>query len=358
MPLIYIASTGNHAGQSLITWALARRLTEKGLRVGFCKPFGTRPVQESGLLTDQDAILFKQILHLPEPLLQICPFPQPEQLQGRMDPDKILADFKSLALTFLLKYDVLLVMGSRHIFFDDATYPVPDAAFISGLNSDVILIDRFQKTAHSVYSILSVTSLLKEKIKSVILNRVPFNALEDVQAKVFSGLKAKGIPVSALIPDDPYLSYRTLGEIKEILSGEFLTNEQNLGQTVGGLTVGTGDLKDELRLFNRTYNKIILLKPSKSEKEGRESHKPRPIAGILLTNGRRPAAPLLKAAETAGLPVLLVPADAFRVLEQLQAHSPRLSPNDEAKVRYMTGFLDRDNALEELIKSLNLSPAA
>ena len=352
MPLIYIASTGNHAGASLITWALARRLTEKGLKVGFIKPFGTRPIQESDPFTDPDAVLFKQILHLPEPLIQICPFPQPEQLGGQVDPEKILSDFKSLTLTLLLKYDVLLVMGSRHIFFDDAVYPVPDKDFISGLKADTILIDRFQKISNSLYSILSVTSLLKERIKSVILNRVTYDALEEVKQKVSSNLKTKGVPITALIPDDPYLSYRTLGEIKEVLDGEFLTGEQNLGQTVGGLTVGTGDLKDELLLFNRTYNKIILLKPSKPDKESHEPRKPRPIAGILLTNSRRPAAPLLKAAENAGLPVLLVKEDAFQVMEHLQVHPPRLSPNDEAKVRYMTGFLDRDNALEELIKNL------
>jgi BioD-like phosphotransacetylase family protein len=352
MPLIYVATTGNHAGASLITWALAKRLTEKGLKVGFIKPFGTRPAQESGLFTDHDALLFKQVLRLPEPLIQICPFPQPEQLWGQFDPEKILADIKALALTLLLKYDVLLVMGSRHIFFDEAVYPIPDSAFISALNADLILIDRFQKISNSIYSILSVTSLLKEKIKGVIINRVTFNALADVKEKLFSNLKTKGVPISALIPDDPYLSFRTLGEIKEVLAAEFLTGEQNLGQTVGGLTVGIADLKEELLLFNRVYNKIILLKPSKPGTESQEPLKPRPLVGILLTNGRRPADPLLKAAEHSGLPVLLVKEDAFQVMERLESHPPRLSPNDDAKVRYMTGFLDRDNALEELIKNL------
>jgi BioD-like phosphotransacetylase family protein len=64
MPFLFIGSTGDRAGHSLVAWAIGRRLLEKGMSVGFIKPFGTDPVHIHGQWTDQDAFLFKEALNL------------------------------------------------------------------------------------------------------------------------------------------------------------------------------------------------------------------------------------------------------------------------------------------------------
>jgi BioD-like phosphotransacetylase family protein len=74
MAFLFIGSTGDQAGHSLVTWAVARRLLEKGYSVGFFKPFGTCPVNLKGKGTDQDALLFKEVLNLSDPLERICPY--------------------------------------------------------------------------------------------------------------------------------------------------------------------------------------------------------------------------------------------------------------------------------------------
>jgi len=48
MSFLFIGSTGDRAGHTLIAWAIARRLAEKGMSVGFIKPFGTDPVHMRG----------------------------------------------------------------------------------------------------------------------------------------------------------------------------------------------------------------------------------------------------------------------------------------------------------------------
>jgi len=52
LSFLFIGTTGDHAGHSLLTWAIARRLVEKGLNVGFLKPFGTYPVKLDEFWTD------------------------------------------------------------------------------------------------------------------------------------------------------------------------------------------------------------------------------------------------------------------------------------------------------------------
>jgi BioD-like phosphotransacetylase family protein len=64
MRSIFIGSTGGGPGQTLATWALAARLKEGGLKIGFFKPYGLLPdsaVSSPGSLCDPDVWLFKQV---------------------------------------------------------------------------------------------------------------------------------------------------------------------------------------------------------------------------------------------------------------------------------------------------------
>ena len=76
MNSIFIGSTGNEPGQTLAAWALASRLKEKGLKVGFFKPYGLLPNREPAageFLYDPDVLLLKQVLGLTEEGETLCP---------------------------------------------------------------------------------------------------------------------------------------------------------------------------------------------------------------------------------------------------------------------------------------------
>ena len=356
MSFLFIGATGNRAGKSLITWAVARSLLERDLKVGFIKPFGTYPVRMNGLWTDQDALLFKKVLNLEEPLDQICPYLFSEELWKQKGTGDMLKELKSLTQELSMGKDILLIMGSSHIFFNDASCPVPDISLITELGANFVLVDRYMKTSTSIYSILSISSLLKDRIKGIILNKVPPERLEEIKGQIIPSLAKKGVSITTALPDDPALSFRSLREIREVLDGTLLWGEENLEQPVGGMTVGSADLKEELLLFKRVYNKIILLEPFSSDTgmEAPPSH--RPIAGILLTGGRTPAPQVLQAAKRAKISLMLTKKDTFAALECLEESYPPLSFRDEGKARRMTDLMDRDGALDRLIQSLGFIP--
>jgi BioD-like phosphotransacetylase family protein len=357
MPFLFIGSTGNHAGQSLMTWSIALRLVERGLKVGFMKPFGSQSVRVKGRWADHDAFLFKRILKLREPLAQICPYLLPKETCRENQAEKILKEMNSVARELSMGKDILLIMGSSHIFYDETIYPAPDISLIKELRADSLLIDRFRKTSRSMYSILLVRSMLKEKVKGVILNRVPDEKLKEIQSEMLPSLSQKGIPLTIPIPEDPLLSFRNLWEIGEILNGEFLYGEENSRQPVGRMTVGPTDLKNELLILKRVYNKIILLKPRSSGRKIADTSARRTVAGILLTGGRNPPSQVLQAAKKANVPLMLVKADTFSALARLEQTPPRLSAKDEAKARRFTALLDQGGMFERLIRSLGLFPA-
>jgi BioD-like phosphotransacetylase family protein len=353
MSFLFIGSTGDRAGHSLTTWTIARRLLEKGLRVGFVKPFGTNPFYVQGSWTDHDAYLFREVLKLREPMERICPYLVSDERWRKKGNDEIMEEFKSLAQDLSEDKDVLLIMGSKHIFFDDAACPIPDISFLPELKANFLLVHRYRKISRSIYSILSVSSLLKESIKGIIVNRVPPDEADAVLNQLVLFLRQKGIPVTTALPEDPILSFRTLHEVSDVLSGELLFGEEKLEKPIGGITVGSADLTGELGLFKRVYNKIILLEPLPADLQASES--PRPVAGILLTSGRNPPPQLLQASKTANVPLMLVKYDTFAAMELLEQSASHLSPLDEIKVRHFTEMMDRDGALERLFQSLGIS---
>jgi BioD-like phosphotransacetylase family protein len=355
MSFIFTAATGDHAGHSLITWAIARRLLERGKSVGFVKPFGTHPINKEGLWTDRDALLFKEVLNLQEPMEHICPYLLSEETWCQRGTGEILEEIKSLAQEISAEKDVLLVMGSEHIFFDDSSRPIPDVALINELKADLVLISRFRDTAKSIYSILSISSLLKDRVKGIILNRVAPEKLEEISNQMIPSLAQKGVPIIAALPEDPVLSFRSLREIRDILNAETLWGEEGLELSVGGMTVGSTDLRGGLLLFKRAYNKIIFLEPSPLDAETEDAETRRPIAGILLTGGRSPAPQLLEAAKNAKTPLMLVKDDTFAVLERLEKTATGLASKDEFKVRHFTELMDHDGALDRLLQSFDIT---
>ena len=351
MSFLFVGSTGDRAGHSLIAWAIAQRLVDKGMTVGFIKPFGTDPVHLHGQWTDQDAFLFKQALNLPEPLERICPYLVSDESWREKGNDDILEELKTLAGEISEGKDVVLILGSKHIFFDDAACPVPDVTLIPELNADFLLVHRYRKTSKAIYSILSVSSLLRERVKGIFLNRVPVEEIKEIQTRLVPSLRAKGIPIVAALPEYAVLSFRSLKEVGEVLDGRWLWGE-DLGKPVGGMTVGATDLTEDLRLFKRAYNKIILLEPLF---DSADTADPRPVAGIVLTGGRNPAPALVEAAKRADLPLLLTRQDTFAALERLEQSISRLSPGDEVKVRHLLKLMDLEGALDRLLESLKIS---
>jgi BioD-like phosphotransacetylase family protein len=236
-----------------------------------------------------------------------------------------------------------MIIGSNHIYFDDAPHPLPDVSLISELNADTVLVHRYGKISTTLYSLLSVHSLLRENIKGTVINRVPDESFHEIQDQIVPVFSKKGIRNIALLPEDPVLSLRSIGEIKDILEGKILYGEEFLDRPVGGMTVGASDLGGELRLFRRIYNKIILLDPSAGSRK---------VSGILLTGNREPVDLVLEAAKKSDTPLILVKKDTFSVKECLEQSTPVLTPKNENKVLRLTAMMDRDDFLNRLLRSM------
>ncbi len=344
MTFLFIGTTGNQAGQSLVAWAVARRLKERGLTTGFFKPCPTPPLYRHDISGDSDALLFKDALDIQDPLEKICPDLDAWATSDDKDAANLMGEVSSLAAENAVGKDVLLIVGSEHIFFDEVTQLLPDVSLISELGADLILVHRYKKFSTTVYSLLSVISLLRERVKGIIINRVPLDCVAGLKAQIVPVLIQKG-PFVIVLPEDPVLTYKNVGRINQIIGGEIICGEAFLDRLVANITVGAGTLTGDLQVFRRVYNKIVLLGP---EDAGDNP------AGIILTGNRKPADPVLRAAEKSNIPLLLAKEDSFAVKERLENDAPVLTTADENKVIHFTAMMDEDNALNRLVDVLGL----
>ena len=228
MRSIFIGSTGGGPGQTLATWALAVRLKEKGLKVGFFKPYGLLPESSAsspGGHCDSDVLLFKQVLEMSEPEEVLCPItfpgnqiPEGVGLQGGELREKIQAGFQEVSRG----KDVVLIMGAKEIFFGEGVPGLSDGVLVKSFDSSVLLVDRYQRDNLTFYSLLTLNSFLDGRVKSAILNHVPPDKIDHVKTKVISFLQQKGVKSVVAVPQDPILAALTVSTIAEIIGGEIL----------------------------------------------------------------------------------------------------------------------------------------
>lgn len=342
MPFIFISSTGNRAGKSLLAWAVSQRLTEMGKKTGYFKPFSTKPVLINNQWTDSDAVLFKETLNIGEPLDMICPnivFNNPEGSPA------LIHEITASADKLKNSRDVLIISGAKHAFCNDLTCSIPDANIISEINAGLVLIHRFKKVPTTLYSLLSISSLLKNNIRGIVINRVPHDFVDDITNSVIPVLKNAGISNITVLSEDPLLSCWNLREICSLLNGRILYGEEYLERRVFKMTVGTSDLNDDLKIMKRVYNKIIFSGPPGTTPV---------VSGILLTGSRMPPDQVIEAARKSMTPLIIVKQDSFSALEQIEKASPFLSPSNTDKLFHFIKQLDRDNFLDRLINSLDL----
>lgn len=352
MTILFIGSTGDRAGHSLLTWAVGRRLLDKGRRVGFFKPFGARSAENEGLSEDPDALFFREAFGLRDPPEWICPYPWSEEGWGNPGAEEVVENCRALSKKLSQGRDILIVMGSKHVFFDEFSPPVSDVSLAKALEADVLLVHRYRNASRTAYTLLSVYSLLKDAVKGVVVNRAPHEELQAISDTLIPSLARKGVQVIAAVPDLPALSVRSLREIVAALRGEVLWGEASLDRPVGQSTSGSTALKGKAVLFKRLYHKIVFLSPLSPADSSKEAHNQPPVAAVLLTAATKPPPQLLEAARAEDIPLISVREDAFSALDRLERSPDKLDPRDESKIGCFTEWLDRAGALDRLVLSL------
>jgi uncharacterized protein len=349
MRAIFIGSTGNQPGQTIVAWALAEKLKEKGLRVGFFKPYGLLPPAGAAPegFCDGDVLLLKEVLPLAEEGRMMCPVMVAENSLGEASGstgEDLLRRIDEAYREVSRGKDVVLVMGAKEIFFGGEMSSLSDSALVKRLNAAVLLADRYQRDNLTFYSVLSLNSFLEGRVKSAVLNHVPPGKLDHVQSRVIPFLREKGLSSALAVPEDPLLSAFTVADLAEWTGGKILCCPEKAGRLIVSFTIGSRILEGPLSLFKQVYNKILLIRLG----NGADGS----VGGIFLTGGKAPSELVLRKAVEQALPLVLVETDTFQTMERLEKARPALGGRDGYKVRRFLELIDRNPDAENWVESL------
>ncbi|MGB4442185.1 MAG: phosphotransacetylase family protein [Coriobacteriia bacterium] len=347
MRTIVVTSTKPYTGKSGLCVALIGHLAARGLDVGYFKPYGSMPVVEGDVTTDEDALYVNRILPRPSELADVCPVVRSQGLIER-----VLAGEESVADEGVLAAFGRCAAGRDVMIVEGPTEPAQGACVglsalrvASLLDARILLIDRPRPTDLPEDAVW-VAELYGESLGGVVLNGVDESRLAVVRGRVTDFLEGRGIPVLGVIGHDPALSAVTVAEIVAALGGTVLTAGDRVSDTVESFMVGAMGQDKALRFFRRKANKAVITGGDRADVQLAALETS--TRCIVLTGNQMPGAAVMSRAEDLGVPMVLVDTDTLTAVERMESLFGRVHLHDPVKAERIREMFERDVDLDRL----------
>jgi phosphate acetyltransferase len=358
---VFIATAEPYSGKSLVSLGLVNMLLGQARRVGYFKPIIDHdPAQQP------DPHLATIIGHfkLPLALADTYAYTRPEALrlletgaQGELI-DTVIRKFKHCEET----YDFTVMEGSDFVGAGIAFEFDANVSIAKNLGVPVILVvsGEGKSTAQVISSVLTTLRSFETRevpVLLVVANRIAPAQVEDVRELLRSQLPAEVL--LAVIPDDPQLLHPTMREIQAGLGGKLLFGEAGLGNQVDNYVIGAMQVPNFLNYLKE--NVLIVTPGDRGDiivcalQANLSASYPR-VAGIVLTAGSEPDAPIMRLLEglPSVVPILAVPTGTFETTTRVGAIKSRITPDNPKKIQLAISTFERYvevRALEEKLVS-------
>lgn len=328
---LYVASTSEYTGKTLVALSLAKLWAKEGIAVGYVKPLGKIPVVEDGRVVDEDASFLARELGLPGPRESVCPVVITQDLvmaAYRGEPlrlrEKILRAVEEAAS----RADVLLLGGAANLR-DGVFLGISPLALISDLDCRVLLVDRFSGEK-SMDQVLWAAGALKERLAGVVFNRVPQSQEAFLRETVEPYFSARKIRVFGAIPSDPVLDSVSVGALAAGLSAMMVCGEERMDAMIERFCVGAMDVDNALRIFRRIPRKAVITGGHRSDVQLAALETD--TRCLVLTGGVAPNELILSRAREKGVPILVIQEDTLFAVETFENLLGRLRIREKEKI--------------------------
>lgn len=200
-------------------------------------------------------------------------------------------------------------------------------------------------------------------IVATLINRVAPNQIAEVRSCF--GEQWRGPDPVYAVPEDETLGYPTVGEVQAALGGELLFGDASRLQGLAkDFTVAAMELPGVLEHLRP--GSVVIAGGDRADvvlgclASVRSEAFP-PIAGIVLTGGRRPAAPvtkLIRGLRRQPVPVLAVQQDTFSAATHLHALGGAIKAGDDRKIASALGLFEEHVAMSELSERIQVSESS
>lgn len=328
---IYIGSSSEFSGKSMIAVGLGLKMKAEGLKVGYMKPFAKTQ--------DGSLEFIKDVLALKDPTETICPvvlthdlFMQATTGKAKGIDKKILAAFKKIAKG----KDVVLIGGAGNLT-DGGMLGIAGIKIAKLFKVKVLLVERY-KDSSTIDAILSAKDSLGESLKGVILNFAPHEAVDYVKKTIAPFLTNNGIDVFGIFPDEPLLHSISVEEARDALNGDIICAKEKTGGLIEHLSIGAMDVDSAMKYFRKTPNKAVITGSHRTDIQLAALETS--TRCLILTGGQMPNNIIIGKAEMAGVPIMVVRDDTLTTVEKIERAISMLHLSGRGKIEKAREMFD------------------
>lgn len=320
---IYICSTQEFSGKSLVTIGLALKMKEQRLKVGYIKPFAKS--------LDAATHSVKEILNLKEPMEDICPVALTQDLFMHAMKGKAKAIDKEISSAFkkIAKAKDAVLIGGAGNLTDGGMLGVSGVKLAKLLKAKILLVERYRDSS-TIDAILSAKEYFGKNFKGVVLNFVPQEGIDYVKKTIVPFLKSKGIDVFGIFPEEPLLNSISVEDAKDALNGDIICGKEKADKLIEHLSIGAMDVDSAMRYFRKTPNKAVITGAHRTDIQLAALETS--TRCLILTGGQMPNNIIIGKAEMAGVPIMVVRDDTLTTVEKIERAISMLHLSGSGKI--------------------------
>jgi BioD-like phosphotransacetylase family protein len=358
MKALYITSLHRFSGKTAVCLALGRRLQEEGYQVGYFKPVSAHPWEPlPGHVLDEDADFVRRTLGLGEALEDMVGVVLTHELvrdmrygcSGRDLMPEIVATYQRVTAG----KDVVLVEGGASLR-EGLCLGVDPLRVADVLDVYALAILRFRNYVSMADACVVAQQQLGERLVGTLVNAVPDENRDSLDQVARPCLEERGIPLLGALPLQEELQAISVGELAEVLNGQFLTMPEKRDMLIEQLIVGAMSVEQMLPRIRRIPGtKAIITGGDRSDVqlvalETATTH------CLVLTGLLRPMPEVLRRAEEVGVPVLLVRANTMEAVEAVERVFGKTRLGQSAKLEQFEGLMAQHFDFARLYERMGL----
>ncbi len=329
MKNLYLLNTPG-CDHTAVALGLALNFRERGLKVGFLKPVGCPA--SSGL--DEEAALMHQVMSPDAPDESIMPFMAgPSYLSHRQSLSR-LKDRLAQAYQQVAARSDVVVISSPAAPYVATGFQMDVASLATALNAAVLLVVRVENDFSADQAIFynEYLELKNIPVAGTVFNNAPRSLLAKIQGVYAPLLAERNYRSLGIIPAQPALLAPTVEEIHQVLGGEILAGEENLGLKVEDIVVGAMTIESALSYLRRSPNKAVVTGGDRADLALAALETS--TSAVILTGGLYPDVKVVARAQDKGIPLILVHHDTYSAVERLNAISHHIRATDQEAVAW------------------------
>lgn len=334
-PRLFIAATEQNTGKTTTALGLYHSLRSRYARIGFIKPVGQRFVDVDGYRVDEDSLLIRDTYDTQVPIEAMSPIAVEPDFTRRYingaNHDALVRRIRNAFDRSCWEKDFTFIEGTGHAGVG-SVFDLSNARIAGILKSKVLLV-----TPGGIGRPIDEAALNKAlfdqagiEVIGVVMNKVLPSKMDDIAAVARKGFKRIGLELLGMIPRVEMLTVPTLEQVREALRGQTLFGDEHLGRHIGRVVIGAMSAANAMAQF--TPDTLLIIPGDRENILVMALLSSNRLAGVILSDGLKPPAAVLRLMEQGSLPIIMASGDCYEIASRVHSMTVKTLPSDHNKI--------------------------